>query len=534
MVERRIACRVALHAAAATAMNGSDYARLAASCDRLLRAPTSDRARLAIGFLHLIHEHPSWLAQYERLFAGGARPLRERSPILETRDLYRMMRGLCKAMASRPGPARPAPADPAVDVLIVSRLVSDTQLADSEDFYFGAMAELLRARGARVLLAYVDHRGGTQTGQLVAAHPGRVLLPRSLPPRAEFTLWQQCASARASLAREALAAQGGFDRLVAQAAAEQSLSASTAANLRLYSEVWELCRRSRPRILVTTFEGDASERMIFLAARRSGAAPLCVGYQHTRLLPRAHAARRAIGLPALPCDPDVLLTLGAVTQPMLQSAGHAGPACLVYGSHRRAAASALPAPGVRSPTCLVLPDAEPGEHALMFDFTLACARRLPGISFVFRPHPLRKWVPEGLPQNLRVDGDEALHLQAAKARVCLYRASSAVLHAALAGARPLYLARPGEMPFDPLTAMPRGRTWVSSADDLAAVARESAWSGSDEAAQVWKYCDRYVAGLRPAALDELLRVYQEPTERTAAPRISSKLPCATILPCSSS
>jgi hypothetical protein len=109
-----------------------------------------------------------------------------------------------------------------------------------------------------------------------------------------------------------------------------------------------------------------------------------------------------------------------------------------------------------------------------------------------------------LPANLRIDGDVPLATQAASARCCLYRASSAVFHAVMAGARPLHLRRPNEIPFDPLLAMPEGRSIVWSFDDLARLAQEPDWAGSDAARAAGDYCDRYVAPVRPAALDELL------------------------------
>ena len=489
-------------------MNESDYERLATSCDRLLAAARSDRPRLAIGMLHVIHEHPSWLAQYRRVFDPAAAPIRERPPVRQARDAYRMLRGVRRAMASgdRRAPLHGGP----LDVLIVSRLTHDSQLAGTDDFYFGAMPGLLRERGASVQVALIDHRAGPASAA-VDCGAGRMLLPASVPLRDEIAIWRQCAHTRATLFEEARAARDPLDRRVAQLSAEQALAATTVENLRLYARIRTLCESLRPRNVLTTFEGDASERMIFLAARDSGAGSLCVGYQHTRLLPHSHAVRRMLGTPALPCDPDAVLTLGAETQSMLERADRRDTRYIVYGSHRRWPDGSA-ARASRAPSCLVIPDAEPSEHRMLFDFSRSCARKLPGIRFVFRPHPavnaeLR--APAGgmsgsLPANLRVDGVEPLATQAASARCCLYRASSAVFHAVMAGARPLHLLGAHEIPFDPLTAMPEGRSSVRSVEDLARLAQETDWEGSDAARAAGNYCDRYISPVRPAALDELL------------------------------
>ena len=307
-------------------MNESDYDLLASTCDRLLRAPGTDRARLAIGLLHVIHEHPSWLAQYRNVFMPGGRRLRDRRLIRGARDLYRMARGIRTSLWSVPNPTAAGARDASPDVLIVSRLTSDAQLARGDDFYFGAMPDLLRARRANVIVALVDHRYSTGHGESTAPGLGQLLLPKWLPPHDELALWKQCAGSRAALAGEAHAMRDPFDRALARLAAEEALSAVTAANLRLHARVKEICFRLRPRIVLTTFEGDASERMIFLGARQSGVEPLCVGYQHTRLLPRAHAIKRALAVSGLPCDPDVVLTLGEETRTRLDPPRHRVPA----------------------------------------------------------------------------------------------------------------------------------------------------------------------------------------------------------------
>ena len=492
-------------------MNESDYDLLASTCDRLLRAPGTDRARLAIGLLHVIHEHPSWLAQYRNVFMPGGRRLRDRRLIRGARDLYRMARGIRTSLWSVPNPTAAGARDASPDVLIVSRLTSDAQLARGDDFYFGAMPDLLRARRANVIVALVDHRYSTGHGESTAPGLGQLLLPKWLPPHDELALWKQCAGSRAALAGEAHAMRDPFDRALARLAAEEALSAVTAANLRLHARVKEICFRLRPRIVLTTFEGDASERMIFLGARQSGVEPLCVGYQHTRLLPRAHAIKRALAVSGLPCDPDVVLTLGEETRTRLESAAPPGTRYITYGSHRRIVRNTPPARDPRAACCLVLPDAEPSEHTMLFEFAVACARRSPDIAFIFRPHPvggenlqrMHRITPSDLPANMRVDAHESLQLQADRARCCLYRASSAVFHAALAGARPLYVARPDEMPFDPLVGL-SCRTSVSCPEEVAARTAEGGWACSDDFAATWNYCDRYVAQLRPSALDELL------------------------------
>jgi hypothetical protein len=108
-----------------------------------------------------------------------------------------------------------------------------------------------------------------------------------------------------------------------------------------------------------------------------------------------------------------------------------------------------------------------------------------------------------LPPNVIVSVGRSLAEECAAARYCLYRGSSAVLQAVRAGLRPFYMARAGELNFDPLWELGGWRETVTSAAQLAAHLLP-ADAGSQAATDAQRYCDRYVAPVRAAALEELL------------------------------
>ena len=93
----------------------------------------------------------------------------------------------------------------------------------------------------------------------------------------------------------------------------------------------------------------------------------------------------------------------------------------------------------------------------------------------------------------------------AQTRYCLYRGSSAALHAVLAGIKPYYLAQPGELPFDCLSGLNDWRETVTSPEDLINRSRVADQSTDPAiAAHAVDFCERYVAPVRPAAISELL------------------------------
>ena len=494
-------------------MTEQEYAEIAAACDRLLRAPSTSVARLAIPALHLLNERPSLLAQYAPLFAGRSDAGFSNFP----RAVLRAARGLARSLGARPWqPQHEGP----IDVVIVSHLLRADQLHQSGDFYFGTLQSQLQAQGVTSLLVLISHMNHTPRSAPPCPLP-RMILARPVPPRTEAGIWQQCVNACRALRREAATSGNLIDRRLAILASQQALAAATADNLRMHASVARICQGINPKMVITTYEGAVADRLIWQAARTAKRRPLCVGYQHALLLQRAHAIRRPVAAPGLDCDPDVILTLGEIPHTTLSRSPELRSVPLIeYGSHRRAPLPALPRLQARPRQCLVLPDADAHECALLFDFALASARQSPAISFSLRPHPMvdlqallrRQPALQHLPGNVSLSVNKPLTQEFAQARYCLYRGSSAALHAVLAGIKPYYLAQPGELPFDCLSALAGWRETVTSPEDLTnrlSVADRSLDPATAGLAAAC--CERYVAPLRPAAINELLAmVSREP------------------------
>jgi hypothetical protein len=489
-------------------MTEKEYADIAAACDRLLRAPRTSLARLAISLLHFLNEHPSTLAQYAPLLAKGSDNIFSYVPkavIRAARDLTRSL------TAPRLGSLPEGP----IDVVIVSHLLKPDQLHQGDDFYFGALQSHFRDHGVTSLLVFISHLTvpasdrRTQRFQLP-----RMILPATVSLRTEASIWRQCAAASGTLRREAASAPNSADKALAMLASRAALSAATVVNLRMHAGVANICRAVNPKIVITTYEGTVAERLVWHAARTARRRPLCVGYQHAMVLKRAHAIRRPVAAPGIDCDPDVILTLGKLPHAALAAcAGLQSRRFIEYGSHRRATLPALPEPQNRPRRCLVLPDASYHECAILFDFAVDCARYSQDISFALRPHPMidaqsllrRLPVLQNLPGNVSLSLDKPLEQEFAQARYCIYRGSSAAMYAVRAGIRPYYLARPGELPFDCLFDLGDWRETVTSPQDLRArmlIADQS--TDVCAASRAASICEHYASPVRPHALNELL------------------------------
>jgi hypothetical protein len=488
-------------------MTEQQYVALAAACDRLLRAPTTSLARLAIPALHFLNEHPGSLAQYAALLDERT----ERHFANIPRTVIRAARGLLRSLgATAPDYSGLLP----VDVMIVSHLLKPEQLQRDTDFYFGAMQRYFRDQGARALLVFIDHLPAGQRGPRLRSLPAdRMILPGAVSWSTEANIWRQCVRAVSALRRERTTAGNAADGGLALLASGQAVAAATVENLRMHAALAQLCRTINPRIVITTYEGTVAERLVWHAARTAERPPLCVGYQHAMVLQRAHAIRRPVAAAGMPCDPDVILTLGPVPHIALAaSPGLQATRFIEYGSHRRAELPDLMPREDRPRRCLVLPDASDQECATLFEFALRCARLSPDIGFALRPHPMvdaasllrRHLALRKLPENVSLSMGTPLEQELARTRYCLYRGSSAALYAVRAGIKPFYLARPKELAFDCLHGLSDWRETVSSPEELVARIRLTDSFPDAAAARAANLCNGFVSEVRPAAIQALL------------------------------
>jgi hypothetical protein len=128
------------------------------------------------------------------------------------------------------------------------------------------------------------------------------------------------------------------------------------------------------------------------------------------------------------------------------------------------------------------------------------------VQSLLRSHPeLQK-----LPENVSLSVGTPLEQEFAQARYCLYRGSSAAMHAVRAGIKPYYLARPGEISFDCLSQVADWRETVISPTELAnRMALADQTTNSAAASRAVNVCERYVSPVKPGALNELLAMVSQ-------------------------
>jgi hypothetical protein len=496
-------------------MTEAQYAALTAACDALLTAPDAPLERIAVSWLHVRSEHPEYLKPYCRVFAP-------RNPISDAKRVLArwvaMLATLSRSIADHDA-TRESPADVPgrIDCLILSHVVSEDPDPSGADFYFGRLQDDLAARGYTSLAALRNHVGSYRN---VAARwyrggaAARMVLPRRDRFSRELAMLRGVARAAGQLRRLARRQCDEVARAVAFEAAIHAASPVTLTHLRTYGFIEALCRRLRPRAVLVTWEGHAWERVAFRAARHVDPNVRCIGYQHTIMLPRSHALKRPLGGPY---DPDAIFTVGDVTRDIISSArGMDRIPVVTYGSYRKPAAP-LPRATDSGTRCLVIPEGLESECLILFGFALVAAERMPGLEFILRTHPLlsydtlaaRQASMRNLPPNVRVSDEPAMAADFARCDWALYRGSSVAVYAVLAGVRPLYLERQGELPIDPLFALDRWKRRIGSMEDFQAVIAADRGAAAVERQVEWArasaFCERYVVHADVKLVEDAIR-----------------------------
>ena len=516
-------------------MKETEYYALAHACDSFLLQPDVNPARLANPFLHVVSEHPVHMAQYKALFqdldirtSDGIRTsFTLKEDIAAYRIGHKIRKGYNSLWAMIPyknnNPVKILAGLKPVDVVIVSWLVNSGHLKEEDDFYFGPLQSILAERGLTSLLILGNQSGHPSRDMSDDAHRdgpcARYLLPDIMTIQKELETFWKCFQARKQLNKEMTVSSNSFRTMVGSHAAHMKLR-YIASNLRMYFFLSDICRQAQQSIFIALYEGHAWERLAFKSARQTHKPSLCVGYQHTTMRRNAYAMRRSL-YPNSDYDPDLILCLGEITcEELSSSSGLSSVPTTVYGSHRCPSDEKVVTGPNSKQAVLVLPEGLEEECVVLFEFGLECARRLPDVPFIFRTHPVLPYEKiktrlnnvNPWPSNVEISRERNIERDYGRSRCLLYRGSSTALYAVLAGLKPFYVDRPGEMDIDPLFALKDWREHVGSAEELVEAYKKDIAQDIRYRLNGWEkgkeFCRKYVKPIQADAIDEMLKITQ--------------------------
>ena len=445
------------------------YLELCEACNRLLLLPESTFEMVAIPWLHVIREHPIVLDDYAFLFS-------RKSSFEKLKDLfYNRIRWLRQVLGALRSDGRPWSGSDTLpenlDVLFISHLLNPKQYGDIEDFYFANIPESLRGKGRSVAIASISHFGGHQAyfeKNFRATKIPRIFFSGSLSLSRELSFRKRLLKESKRLQNLRQRTKNTLDKRLLKEASIRALSSAAQNNLRLSYQIKALVKATNPKIIITTYEGHAYERIVFATARQVNKNIRCLSYQHTGVFRLSNAIRNSLsGI----YNPDLIITSGVSGKNDLDKA----PALRnipvsVVGSSRGILLDLDDSEKVKKKNrVLVLPEGFLSECKILFEFSLLCALNMPDTEFVWRLHPSisfetlkRKFDHlRELPKNI-ILSEMTLEEDINRCQWSLYRGTTAIFKTVSKGLRPIYLKSSETMTIDPLYDMDVWRVIVEN------------------------------------------------------------------------
>ena len=417
---------------------------------------------VAIPWLHVIREHPTFLKNYENLFADQRKKLSVQNQIITffRNKLKNARNFLTFLLRSNKIYLYKKLLPKKVDFLFVSHAMSLCRLSRSSDFYFGQIPQRLKEKGFSVLIALLNHTGYQKIMQNHSCNKHqvpRIILADFLRFQDEAKFYFRLRNESKRLKKAARNQTRGLLKKILLRASEEALSKGAFDALRIGSQIEQLIKRTRAKTIILTHEGHAWERVAFAMAKKANPDVRCVGYQHSAIFRLQHAIKRDL---SMEYNPDIIVTAGYLGKKQLERLpGFKDKAIRILGSPRCAQSNSnrFIRRDKNKRTCLVLPEGILSECMLLFEFSLGYANYNPEFNFIWRLHPIINYQDlffknrklKKLPRNIEIS-KKSITDDMANSDYVLYRGSTAAVQAVALGLIPIYLIQKNELVIDPL------------------------------------------------------------------------------------
>ena len=355
------------------------------------------------------------------------------------------------------------------DILFVSHLTNNQQLLKDSDEYFGDLSSQLLKYNIKSSVALINHIK-VNTRQLLNSWKGdeitRFVLSSSLDFVSELKLYFSQKKSKKQLRYILKDLQ--VDKALVKDILRYHLSSDTFNALRIAKQVANIARKTGAKVIVTTYEGHAWERLVYYYVRKINPNIKCLGYQHAAVFKHQHAIRRPL---SKNYNPDIILTSGLIAKYILEKSQLKDSEIFCLGSSKYLTPSIVKG---KIQCCLVVPEGFVKESISLFGFSLDYAKQHRNQKFIWRLHPmlsfekLRRYssIFESLPDNIFFS-EGSLDEDIQKCDSVLYRGSTAVVNAINAGLRPIYYQQSlDELSIDPIYQQQRGKEVVYSQQSL--------------------------------------------------------------------
>jgi hypothetical protein len=456
-------------------LNLNQYNKLIKYTKEILVSDDAQITTIAIPWLHLIRAHPVFLKNYNFLFFKNDKLssiLIDLSKklikhfVLKIRLFISIFENKLKWVTIDQLPEKS-------DYLFISHFINISQLDEQTDFYFSNIPNQLQEIGRTVVIGLINHvpkrlRKADLKNNIVK----RLYFKKRLNYCTESDLFKQLKSESKKLKQLSSIETDPFKKNILFNASGQSLDASTISVMRIGKQIEELVKYVNPKVIITTFEGHAFERIIFASARKVKHDIICISYQHTVVFELSNSIKYRL---KTAYNPDFIFTSGECALNLLKAEPEIANIPIdILGSSRgifrKSNIEIQKKYFLKAETniCLVIPEGIEDEVVNLFKFSLSCARLMPEIKFIWRLHPCMSFSKiknkidffRNLPSNIMLS-ENNLENDINSSNWVLYRGTTSVFKAIAQGLRPIYLELDNEnMSIDPLFRMSKWKVKV--------------------------------------------------------------------------
>lgn len=442
--------------------------KIAISGHKIIRR-NIEYGRVAIPYLHFLSAHQNNLHHYKSI-------------IYNSSNTKKLIYNFCsqigliiKSMCYRNSDYFGDCVHDEIDVLFVSHFLREQDAHQKNDIYFGSVPQDLKNMDVRTFTVLIDHAKipwRKLRSKWISYETKRAILSTILGLKMEINFARSLNSSAKALRKERDEEQDPHIKKLLHNAAIDAGSPNCRTAMRIGEHIKRVVTKTKPKIIITTFEGHSWERLAFAKAREVNPNILCIGYHHAVIFPIQYAMMSSLDFPY---DPDFIFTAGEISKEyFLKVSRYNDTKIDSLGSCR----GAFSAPPVERPQtqkqCLILPEGIISESLSMIGLAIEAAKKRHDIKFIIRLHPLLNFETlinldkslEDLPENVNWS-NQSLEEDCRSSRWAIYRGSSAIIAAILSGIQPIYYSQErDELQIDPIKSLRTWRTSIKNCEEL--------------------------------------------------------------------
>ncbi len=364
------------------------------------------------------------------------------------------------------------------NTLIFSHLIDTSFLDNNQDYIFGNIFKKNKKNISFVYLsALKSHEKKNTQVKNKKFNYKYILLDNDfkyVEIKNLFKIFKNCLEERKKLLNEAKKKIHIHEKNLFLLAANYSFSSSSIINLIRFFTISKIIRDTKPKNIITTFEGHPLERLIFFASSKNNPEINRIAYQNTFILKNQNSMFLKLKKSFLP---DEIWLSGTIYLNKFKNIFSKYLKIKVLGSSRK---FEMPKKNNKSSfsknVCLVIPE---GFYSSTYDLMKFCidySRKYSNVDkFIIRIHPelniniLFKKYPELSNYkkfNIEISKNFDPKLDFTRCNICLYRQTTLVSQAILFNLKTFYLVDKKNINVDSIFLIKHWKEYVYSAHDL--------------------------------------------------------------------